>query len=86
MATGASFGLYGHMLVDERPLLVDMALVANGIAARHCPELPHRRCSMSVMAVIALQQTFVHPVVVGFGEIRFGRGVTSIAQLGLAQD
>ena len=34
MATAAALSLHRHMFVDERTLLIDVALVANGIAAR----------------------------------------------------
>ena len=37
MATGAALSLHRHMLVDERTLLIDVALVANGVAARQAP-------------------------------------------------
>ena len=37
MATGAALGLNRHMLVDERTLLIDVALVADEIAARQGP-------------------------------------------------
>ena len=74
------------MLVDERPLLVDMALVANGIAAGQSPHLPHGRGPVRVMAVIALHQTLVDPVVIGFGKICLGRSMASVAQLGLVLD
>ena len=84
VATAAALGLHRHMLVDEGPLLVDMALVANGIPGRQGPRLPHSRCPMRVVAVIALHQTLVDPVVIGLGKICFGGRMASVAQLGLA--
>ena len=81
VATGAAFCLYRHMLVDERTPLIGMALVTDQIAAGHLqlPQSPPVR----VMAVTALHQPFVHPVVKRFGKIRLGRGMAAIAQLGL---
>jgi hypothetical protein len=38
------------------------------------------------MAVVALHQSLVDPMVKGFGEISLGRGMASVAQLGLALD
>jgi hypothetical protein len=38
---------------------------------------------MRVMAVVALHQALVDPVVIGLGEICLGRDMASIAQLGL---
>ena len=37
MATGTALSLHRHMFVDERTLLIDMALVANGVTARQAP-------------------------------------------------
>src|SRR5580700_3706666 len=37
VATAAALGLHRHVFIDERTLLVDMALVANGIAAGQAP-------------------------------------------------
>src|SRR3984957_1122805 len=34
VATAAALSLHRHVLIDERTLLVDMALIANGVAAR----------------------------------------------------
>ncbi len=86
MATAAALGLHRHVLVDKRTLLIDMALVANGIAARQGPKLPHRCRTVRVVAVVALHQPFVDAVVIGFGEICLGRGMTSVTQLGLVLD
>jgi hypothetical protein len=38
------------------------------------------------MAITALDQTFVDPVVIGFGKICLGRNMASVAQLGLVLD
>ena len=84
MATAAALGFHRCMFVDKRPLLVDMALRANRIPARDVLQLPYGSRSMRVMAVGALHQTLVHPVVKGFSKVRLGRGVASVTQLGLA--
>ena len=86
VATAAALGLYRHMLVDERSLLVDMALVADGVAAGQGAQLPHRRRPVRVVAVIALHQTLVDAVVEGFGKICLGRRMAAVAQLGLLLD
>src|SRR5208337_386010 len=85
-ASRAALGLHRHMLVNEGSLLVGVALVANGIPARQGPQLPHGRRAMRVMAVHALHQTLVDPVVKRFGKIGLSRGMASVAQLGLALD
>ena len=86
VATAAALCLHRHMLVNERPLLVDVALEADRVPARQGPHLPHSRRPVHVMAVVALHQTFVDAVVKGFGEIRFGRSMASVAQLRLLLD
>ena len=86
VATAAALGLDRHMLVDERPLLVDVALVADGVPAGKGPGLSHGRCPMRVMAVIALHQTLVDPMVIGFGKVCLGRGMASKAKLRLVLD
>ena len=86
VATDAALGLDRHMLVDERTLLVDVALVTDGVAVGHGPELAGDRRPMRVMAVAALQQALVYPVVIGFGEVRFSRSMAAVAQLRRALD
>ena len=84
VATAAAFGFHRHMLVKERTLLIGMALVTDSIAARQSAQLRYGRGSVGIMAVDALHQSFIHAVVVGFGEIRFGGCVAPIAKLRLA--
>jgi hypothetical protein len=74
------------MFIDERTLLVDVAFVANGVAAWHGPQLPHCSRAVRIVAVIALHQALVNAVVVWFREIRLGGCVASVAQLGLVLD
>jgi len=38
---------------------------------------------MNVVAVAAVDQAFVDAVVIGLGEVRFSRGMTAVAELGL---
>jgi len=86
MTAAATLSLHRDMLVDERPLLVDVALIANGISAGQGPCLAHGRRPVRVMAITALHQTFIDPVVIRLGKVGFGRDMTSITQLGLALD
>ena len=86
VATAAALGLHRHVLVNEGSLLVDMALVANRIPARQGPHLPKGGRAVGIVAVVALHQAFVDPVVKGFGKISFGCGMAPVAQLGLALD
>ena len=79
MARGASLGKLGGMLKDERPGLFDMALQANGILAGRRPQLCIYESSVLVVAVGALDQLFIHPVMKGLGKIRFGFRMASVA-------
>jgi hypothetical protein len=38
---------------------------------------------VNVVTVAALQEPFIHAMVIGFGEVRLGRGVTAVAEVGL---
>jgi len=86
VATAAALGLHRYVLVDERPLFVDVALVADGVPARQGPQLTRGRRSVRIVTVVALHQAFVDPVVIGFGKICLGRDMASVAQLGLILD
>src|SRR5580700_8087467 len=86
MATDTTLGLDRHMLVDERTLLIDVALVANGVTTRQTPQLAYGSCSMWIVAVRTLHQSLVNAVVIGLREICLGRSVASVTQLRLALD
>jgi len=86
MTTAAAFGLHRHVFVNKGPLLIRVAFVANRIATGHGSHLADRGGAMNVVAIAALEQALGNPVVIGFGEIGFGRGVASIAQVRLFLD
>jgi hypothetical protein len=86
VATAAALSLHRHVFIDERSLLVDMALVADRIATRQRPRLPQNPCPMRIVAVIALHQAFVDAVMIGLGKVRLGSGMASVAQLRLILD
>jgi hypothetical protein len=54
VTTAATLGFHRYMLVDERSLLVDVALVANGISAWQGAHLADSSSPVRVMAVTAL--------------------------------
>ena len=86
VATGTAFGFHGHVFVDEGALFIGVAFVANEIAARQAPNLPHDSCSMRIVAVAASHQALVNAVMIRLGKIRLGRDMASIAQLRLLLD
>ena len=70
VATRTTLGLHRHVLVYERSLFVDMAFVADGVAARQRPRLPQNPRSIRVVAVIALHQSLIDAMMIGLGKIR----------------
>jgi len=75
MATGAAFRFHRHMLVHKRSARIGMALYASGIAAGQSLGLAKRGSAMNVVAVAAMNQAFVHAMVIGPGKLSFGIGV-----------
>ena len=60
-----------------------MTLGADSIAGRQCPYLPERGRSVHVVAVAALHQSFVNPMVIRFAKVCFRGCVAAIAELRL---
>ena len=80
VTTAATLGFDRHMFINKGTRFVRMAFGADGISGRQSPHLPESRRSMHVVAVTAVDKAFVHPVVVGLGEISLCRGVTPVAE------
>ena len=79
MATGAAFRFYRHMLVHKRAARVGMALHASGISAGQSLGLAERGGAVNVVAVAAMNQSFVYAMVIRPGKLSFGRGMARIA-------
>ena len=58
----APIHLHGRMFVDERALFVRVACKADCILRRRISNLLGADCSVDVVTVAALNQSFVHPV------------------------
>ncbi len=69
------------MLKDKRAGLFDMALQANGILAGGSSQLCVCESAMLIVAIGALDQLFINPVMKGLGKIWFNFGMAPIAQL-----
>ena len=80
MAARTAFGLHRYVFVDKRPLLVRVALEANGIAAGERPHLTKSGSPMRVVAVAAPNQTLVHAVVIRLSKVSFGCYVAVVAE------
>src|ERR1700757_4323784 len=76
VATAAPFGLHRQMLVGERSLFVGMAFEADRIPGRRGPRLAYSARAVGAVAVAALDQPLVHPVVVRLAKVCFGRLMT----------
>lgn len=83
MTAGTALGLYRKMFINERPLFIDMAFEASGISVCRLACLPQTRRTVHVVAVIALNQTFVNAVMKRPRELSPRLMVASITKLGL---
>lgn len=72
VATHAAFRFYRHVLVDEWPLPIGVALVANRVTAGSGAHLAQRRGAMHVVAVAAGDEPLIHAMVVGTGKLGAG--------------
>jgi hypothetical protein len=86
VTTAAPFSLHRYMLINERALLVGVALDTNRISARHGPDLAESGSAVDVMAVAALDQAFVYSMVIRLREIGLRGCVTSVAEAGLCSN
>lgn len=81
MTHGAPFDLR-FMLINEWSLLVGMALVTDFVRTRCHTQLVLVKATMRIMAIVALNQPFVYPVMKRASELRTDIQVTSVAKLG----
>ena len=80
VTTAAPFSLHRYMLINERALLVGVALDANRISAGHGPHLAEGSGAVDVMAVAALDQAFVYSMVIRLREVGLRGYMTSVAE------
>jgi hypothetical protein len=71
------------MLIHKRPLFFSVTLDANRVAGGHGPDLADGGRAVDIVAVAALDEAFVYPVVIRFGKVGLGVCMTSVAQTGL---
>ena len=80
VTTCTAVGLYGHMFIHKRSLFVDMAREANLVSIGKSPDLPQGGRAMSIVAIAALNQTFVDAVVIGLAKVSLGSRMAAIAE------
>jgi hypothetical protein len=71
------------MLIDKRTGLFHVTLQANGILVGYAPHLRIREPTVLVVAIGALDQFFINPMMEGLGEVGFDFGMASVTQLRL---
>ena len=86
VTTPAAFGLYRNMLVNERPSLISVTLKTNRITVGHGAHLSQGPGTVDIVAVAALDKSFVDPVAVRLGKICLGGRVTAVTQSRLLFD
>lgn len=80
MASGATFSLDRRVLERERPAHIRVALGADGVLVGRVSQVDQIECAVRVVAVSALDQAFVHPVVEGHVELPLLIGMASVTE------
>ena len=83
MAGFTTVGLNGLVLKHKRPLLVRVAFEADLILRRGCPDLFRLHRAVDVVAITALDQSFIHTMMKGHFELSFLLKVARVAKLRL---
>ena len=86
VATGAAFSFDRHMFVHKRPARIGVAFDARSISAGQGLGLAKRGGAMNIVAIRAVNQSFIHAMVIGPGKISLGSGVARIALHGFFLD
>ncbi len=86
VTTAAALSLHRYMFKNERTLLVGMALHTDRVPTRHGPHLSECGRAMNVVAVTALDEAFVHPMVIRLREVGLRGRMTSVAEAGLCSN
>jgi hypothetical protein len=84
VAYRAAFDLQRRVFEDKWSLLIGVALETRNISAHRQSCLFHLKATVRVMAVVALDLAFEHPVVEGHAKLRLHLGVATDAKLWLA--
>src|SRR5581483_2633477 len=83
MATAATFGFYGQMLEDKRPLFLAVALVADLVLLGAGAQLSGAGSAVRVMAIVAFDKPLIHTVAERAIELGASFGVALITELRL---
>lgn len=80
MAGDAALSLDGRVLPGEGTCFVSVAVKANLVLGGGGAQLTRQEAAVLVVAVGAIDQAFIHPMVEGLGEIRLHFLVAGVAQ------
>lgn len=83
VAYRAAFNPHRLMLIDKWPALIGVTVVADLSFRDRCAQLMRSFRAVRVMAIRALDETFIHPMPERHRELRFLLLMTAIAQLRL---
>ena len=83
VTTAAALRLDRYVLINERALLIGVAFDTNRVPGWHGPHLAEGGGAMDVVAVAALDETFVYSMVIRPREIGLGGHMASVAEFGL---
>jgi hypothetical protein len=86
VATATALCLHRHVLVNKRSLFFGMALDTNRVPTGQGPRLAEGGRAVDVVAVTALDEAFVYPVVIRLREVGLRGCMTSVAETGLCSD
>ena|SRR5947207_3442614 len=80
VAGNAAFSFYRSMFPRERPCLVCMTVKADHVLGGGGTQLVGQESTVLVVAVGAVDQAFIHPMVEGLGKIRLDFQVAAITE------
>jgi hypothetical protein len=81
MADGTALQL-GFVLIDEGSLFIRVAFVADRVLPVSCAQLVGFKSAVRIVAVVALQESFVDPMMEWAGELRAHIQMAAIAKFG----
>ena len=83
MAGNASFRLHRSVLEDKRSGFIGVASEADLILGCGSAELTSKESAVRVVTIAAADQSFIHTMVKGLGELRLYLGMAAVAEHGL---
>ena len=86
VATRAAFCSYRLMFVDERALLIRVALETNGVSLGQRTNLTQSRSAVNVVTVRTFNQVFIDAMPIGQPKFGLGRQMAAVAEVRLCSN